>query len=592
MSSPIKVLAIHGVGRHEEHGPWTGQWTQAIEQAVARVSPSVETQVKFVFYADLFDAESISAAGTLEAIGKLAGSGIRHGLGGLVGNWFGRSRLRARGLFDIPDLVRWTAGMVVQWAENERLRKQTRDRLAAAIDAEDPDIVLAHSLGSLVVYDTVIQAEHSKALEGRTFVSFGSQIGNPFVRSQFAGRIQALNCEHWYHLYNLEDDVFTSPIRISAPNFEQVDCHFDIAGVLDHDAIQYLGHENFSSVVWGDLFSAERSKIVGRAARSEIRGRGRRSRRALLIGINDYPAVEARLEGCVNDVFLMSAVLQEMAFEPTDIRTVLNERATADGIRERIEWLLDGVQPGDERVLYYSGHGAQITDYGLDEAVDRKDECLVPWDFDWSRPTAVTDDWLHELYSQIPYDAKLLIVLDCCHSGGMARGTLGRPRGISPPDDVRHREMAWDTELKVWKPRALTVPNPSLWKTAAGKDYLGSAGVLRRIGRATDVLTLSNRKYDSVRKRYDHFGPYMPVMFQACQEQELAYEYRHGVTAFGAFTYAFAQEFRARSATSGSTFKEISGAVAARLKSMGYEQMPGLVGPASATTTPIWLGGE
>jgi metacaspase-1 len=30
----------------------------------------------------------------------------------------------------------------------------------------------------------------------------------------------------------------------------------------------------------------------------------------------------------------------------------------------------------------------------------------------------------------------------------------------------------------------------------------------------------------------------VPMMLEACAEGELAYEYRHGVTAFGAFTYS------------------------------------------------------
>ncbi len=56
----------------------------------------------------------------------------------------------------------------------------------------------------------------------------------------------------------------------------------------------------------------------------------------------------------------MSSVLQESGFKPDEIRVVLNERATAQGIMERLHWLLEGVRDGDERMLFYSGHGAQI----------------------------------------------------------------------------------------------------------------------------------------------------------------------------------------------------------------------------------------
>jgi hypothetical protein len=79
----------------------------------------------------------------------------------------------------------------------------------------------------------------------------------------------------------------------------------------------------------------------------------------------------------VNDVFLMSSVLQERGFEADQIPTVLDDRATAVAIRERLHWLLDDALPGDERVLFYSGHGAQLPAYNASEIVDHVDECRL-----------------------------------------------------------------------------------------------------------------------------------------------------------------------------------------------------------------------
>ena len=105
-------------------------------------------------------------------------------------------------------------------------------------------------------------------------------------------------------------------------------------------------------------------------------------RRALIIGINDYPNPANRLEGCVNDAFLMSEVLQERGFAAENIRVVLNDRATADAIRERLAWLLYRAEDGMERVLFSSGHGAQMPGRNAFEEVDHVDECLVPCNFD------------------------------------------------------------------------------------------------------------------------------------------------------------------------------------------------------------------
>ena len=72
-----------------------------------------------------------------------------------------------------------------------------------------------------------------------------------------------------------------------------------------------------------------------------VAGPGIAATHGLVVGINDYPEASQRLEGCVNDVFTMSAVLQERGFEPEAIRTCLDGRATADGILSRLRWLLD-----------------------------------------------------------------------------------------------------------------------------------------------------------------------------------------------------------------------------------------------------------
>ena len=274
--------------------------------------------------------------------------------------------------------------------------------MADEIETHDPDIVLAQSLGSLIAYDTFMDPDFRGLMSNPVFVSFGSQIGHPAIRTQFSGRIEPVDCRHWYHLYNPEDNVFTSQLRHSADNFEQVECPFDIEGLADHDATHYLGHPQMSDVVWSDMLEHDDgTQYVARKFRRLVRHCPPATKRAFLVGIDDYPDSNLRLEGCANNAYLVSAMLQERGLEARHVRMVLNARATADAIRDRIEWLLDDVRPNDDRVFYFSGHGAQIQDYRGDETIDGLDECLVPWNFDWSRRTAITDDWFHEICSQL-----------------------------------------------------------------------------------------------------------------------------------------------------------------------------------------------
>jgi hypothetical protein len=315
------------------------------------------------------------------------------------------------------------------------------------------------------------------------------------------------------------------------------------------------------------------------------------NRRALLVGINDYPNPAYRLEGCVNDTFLMSSALQECGYRPEDIRVLLNDRASAKNILERLHWLLDDARPGDERVFYFSGHGAQIPAYGAKEEVDHLNECLVPHDFDWSAEHSISDDQFVELYSQLPYDSHFAAIFDCCHSGGMTRAGGLRARGIDPPDDIRHRALCWDPTLGMWIERKLESTNPSLAQSQGGEEFLGSTGATRRLGRGVMLRTLTNRRYDQERKALGHYGAYLPIIVEACQEHDFAYEYRDGANSYGAFTFSLVKLLREnRIQGRNPTFATLAKLTAARLQALGYQQTPNLLGPSRRLSQPIpWI---
>lgn len=125
--------------------------------------------------------------------------------------------------------------------------------------------------------------------------------------------------------------------------------------------------------------------------------------------------------------------------------------------------------------------------YGVGDTVDRLDECLVAHDFDWTRQRAILDDELYELYSQAPYDVRFMIILDCCHSGGMARDGLARVRGLNPPDDVRHRSLPWNEKEQMWVRRELESPDRSLAQGQDASDYVGLSRVKHCLGRGVGV---------------------------------------------------------------------------------------------------------
>ncbi len=572
MAREIQILCVHGVAHGDADALLAPTWTDAITAGIRRWNPDLAVRTDFLRYDDLFDHAPLNALVYGEALAKLMASGIIHG----IGDWFAGTR----GLEDVPDRVRWTAGMIAQWASEDDLRERLRARLLAAMQAKEYDVVCAHSLGSLVSYDAF--ARNPEALADKVFVSVGSQIGNPFVRDCFAGRITGLaRARMWYHLYNRTDHVFTSHVRVRAENFTEVSTDFDKPDdAANHDALAYFNHPNTQERVWQALSGTAVARSIARTFNKMKAVSRRPDRRALLVGINSYPQPAYRLEGCVNDVFLMSSLLQECGLEADEIRVVLDDRATTANILERMHWLLDDVPPGGERVLFYSGHGAQLPAYNLGGEVDHLDECLVPWDFDWNPVHAIRDKQFLEFYSQLAYDTRFVAIFDCCHSGGMTRDGGPRIRGLSPPDDIRHRAIEWNARLGMWQARQLPTLNRSLARSRVGDDYLGSNGATYRLCRGVPLRGLENRDYDRERKALRHKGPYLPVILEACGEDQLSYEYRDGAASFGAFTFSLAKELRqSRNEGRNVSFQALVKLTAARLQALNYQQTPALVGP-------------
>ncbi len=576
----LRVLGIHGLGDHRS-GEWKANWSNALDQAFPKIE-GVSLDPHYMTYDDIFEDTEISAFEAARAFWKLSVSGLAAPF-----------RRRRGILSDASDKIKWTAGYVVAWLEDEEFKRRSREKVLATVVEQEPDIILAHSLGSLVSYNAFTHPDAKAGsvrniLRKARYVTLGSQIGNPFViRNLTNGRIQPLDVAFWHHLYNRHDSVFTAEIRIwDADNFRQTETPFDIDGIADHGAVHYFKHESTVDEVWRPIAQSglnARSLVpVQRAVSSKKKTKAQvrqPCRKALLVGINNYPDVSMQLEGCVNDVFTMSAVLQQCGFQPDTIRTCLDGRATASGILERLAWLLDEPGPGDELIFYYSGHGAQIPEYGENFEPDRHLESLVPWDFDWSRERSISDDQIYALYSQLPYETRLVMIFDCCHSGGIHRDGGMRPKGLTPPDDIRHRELKWDTKTEMWVSRDFTRINRKFTrKKAVAEGFFGKDGATARLGRGSMLRGLSDANYKKLKKTDERMakGAYLPLILEACSESQYAYEYRHGATSHGAFTYSLANILRRRKKI---TFDALAEETRKQLADLQYDQTPAILGP-------------
>ena len=77
---------------------------------------------------------------------------------------------------------------------------------------------------------------------------------------------------------------------------------------------------------------------------------------AVIIGINDYPGSRSDLRSAVNDANDMDLALSGLGV-PADHRLVLRDgQATADSIRQSVDWLVSRAGPDAAAVFFYAGH--------------------------------------------------------------------------------------------------------------------------------------------------------------------------------------------------------------------------------------------
>jgi hypothetical protein len=143
----------------------------------------------------------------------------------------------------------------------------------------------------------------------------------------------------------------------------------------------------------------------------------------------------------------------------------------------------------------------------------------------------------------------------------------------------------------MWVPRDFPALNRSLENKANGSDYVGDNGATRRLGRAMTLRTKPDKEYDKTRKELGHFGPYLPILLEACQEQQFSYEYRDGATSYGAYTYCMAKVLRENRAHGiNLSFHQLNELVTQKLHRLKYNQTPDLIGAKGRLDDPVPWG--
>jgi hypothetical protein len=170
-----------------------------------------------------------------------------------------------------------------------------------------------------------------------------------------------------------------------------------------------------------------------------------RQKRALLVGISDYPGNDARelktqglwyrLPGAVTDVELQRELLiHRFGFHAEDILVLQDKEATREGILTAFQThLLQGIQSDrDIAIFHYSGHGSNVIDSnqvfkdGLNGTIVPHDAELPPgYPQNGGEVNDITAGTIFLLREAIARKTKnATFILDSCYSGGGVRGNL------------------------------------------------------------------------------------------------------------------------------------------------------------------------
>jgi metacaspase-1 len=189
------------------------------------------------------------------------------------------------------------------------------------------------------------------------------------------------------------------------------------------------------------------------------------AKKALCVGINDYPYDGNDLNGCVNDAHAWADLLvEEFGFPRGDVKLLTDSQAKKSSIVQGIKDLLAGAKSDDVLVFSNSSHGSYVADTNQDEP--KYDEVLCPYDI---AESAIVDDELRELFSGVAEGVRLTVISDSCFSGTVTRAAE-RPT----PDERRVRflnpKLRGDPELP--DPFAAKPKRPEKYPQSGMKEIL------------------------------------------------------------------------------------------------------------------------
>ena len=254
-----RILCIHGVGGKDATiASWGPEWKKAI-----RSRCNIPLKFAFLEMDDLF----------CESRYRMDGIHYLQAIRLYISSWISSEWRRAFRDDAFFNAVRLYAGMPAQYITDDLLREKLRTRLERMMLQFRADAVYAHSLGSMVAYDTF---RSSVNCAKTILVTSGSQLGHPCLHDLYGGPLQPLPVKTWINLHNANDKLFASrPLRVPAHNFIEEKTPFEF-GSLSHDALHYIQQSRLAwDIIRGIVPTEPGIQVNGKMVKSSVVGVGR-----------------------------------------------------------------------------------------------------------------------------------------------------------------------------------------------------------------------------------------------------------------------------------------------------------------------------
>ena len=261
------------------------------------------------------------------------------------------------------------------------------------------------------------------------------------------------------------------------------------------------------------------------------------SKKALCIGINDYPGTANDLSGCINDANDWATELAKQGFT---VDKLLDAAATKAAMVAAIGGIIEGATKGDSLIITYSGHGTWVPDSSGDEP-DGRDEALCPHDL--TSKGALLDDEIHDLFARRAAGVRIVLISDSCHSGSVTRGS--------------------EEDVDPGVPRIRFMP-PEAWMSKKNRPPASLRNAATRSG-------------------FSRSGG--DLLLAGCLDTEYSYDTRFNGRANGAFTYYALKALREAKPT---TYEKWFKAIRAYLPSTRLPQTPQIFGTKTARNFKVF----